>query len=53
MKSAFSTLFQQVAANMTAVAESPYVDAIERTVDLLHTAFETGHTLLVFGNGAD
>lgn len=51
MNSAFSTLFQQVAANMAAVAESPYVAAIERAVDLLHGAFETGHKLLVFGNG--
>lgn len=36
---------------MAAVAESPYVDAIERAVDLLHAAFETGHKLLIFGNG--
>jgi D-sedoheptulose 7-phosphate isomerase len=44
-------LFQQVAANMAAVADSPYVEAIERAVDLLDAAFASGHKLLVFGNG--
>lgn len=51
MTQEFSKLFQQVAANMTAVADSPYIDAIERAVELLQTAFASGHKLLVFGNG--
>ncbi len=36
---------------MTSVGESPYVEAIERAIALLAAAFESGHTLLVFGNG--
>lgn len=51
MKPEFAGLFLDVAANMTAVAGSPYVSAIERAVDVLHTAFASGHKLLVFGNG--
>jgi len=51
MKPEFATLFQQVAANMAAVAESPYLEAMARAVDLLHDAFASGHKLLVFGNG--
>jgi D-sedoheptulose 7-phosphate isomerase len=47
----FASLFQQVAANMASVAESPYLDAIERAADLLFDAFQSGHKLLVFGNG--
>jgi D-sedoheptulose 7-phosphate isomerase len=47
----FATLFRDVAANMTTVAESSYVDAMGRAVDLLHAAFASGHKLLVFGNG--
>jgi len=51
MKPEYSTLFHQVAANMTTVADSPYVAAIERAVDVIHAAFAAGHKLLVFGNG--
>jgi D-sedoheptulose 7-phosphate isomerase len=47
----FSRVFRDVAAHMTAVAESPYVTAIAQAADLLHAAFAAGHTLYVFGNG--
>jgi D-sedoheptulose 7-phosphate isomerase len=47
----FAKVFQQVAANMTAVADSPYIVAIERAVEVIHDAFASGHKLLVFGNG--
>lgn len=47
----FAKLFLQVAANMTAVAESPYIASIERAADMIHEAFASGHKLLVFGNG--
>src|SRR5688572_33446033 len=36
---------------MISVAESPYTDAIERAAALLIDAFQSGHKLLVFGNG--
>lgn len=51
MKAEFVKVFLQVAANMTAVADSPYISAIERAVDVIHDAFASGHKLLVFGNG--
>jgi D-sedoheptulose 7-phosphate isomerase len=51
MKRELSELFIDVAANMQAVAASPYVDAIERAINLLHDAFSSGHKVLVFGNG--
>ena len=51
MRPEFAKLFLQVAANMTAVAESPYIAAIERAADMIHEAFASGHKLLVFGNG--
>src|SRR5688572_24514657 len=51
MKPEFTQLFLQVAANMTAVADSPYIASIERAVDLIHDAFASGRKLLVFGNG--
>jgi D-sedoheptulose 7-phosphate isomerase len=44
-------LFQQAAANMSAVADSHYPEAIERVIDLLDTTFRSGGKLLVFGNG--
>jgi D-sedoheptulose 7-phosphate isomerase len=44
-------LFLDVAANMSRVADSAYVNGIARAVDLLDDAFRTGHKLLVFGNG--
>lgn len=51
MRPEFAKLFLQVAANMTAVAESPYIASIERAADMIHEAFASGHKLLVFGNG--
>ena len=51
MKPEFAKLFLQVAANMTAVADSPYIASLERAVDVIHDAFASGHKLLVFGNG--
>lgn len=51
MSAEFAKIFQQVAANMTAVADSPYMSAVERAVDVIHDAFASGHKLLVFGNG--
>jgi D-sedoheptulose 7-phosphate isomerase len=47
----FTRLFQQVAANMAAVAGTTYVDDIARAVDLLHQTFASGGKLLLFGNG--
>ena len=44
-------IFRQAAANMSLVADSGYVDAIARVVDLLDQAFRSGRKLLVFGNG--
>lgn len=44
-------IFREVAANMAAVAESPYLDAIDRAAHLLVEAFQANRTLLVFGNG--
>jgi D-sedoheptulose 7-phosphate isomerase len=51
MKPEFAKLFLQVAANMTAIAHSPYIASIERAADVIHDAFTSGHKLLVFGNG--
>lgn len=47
----FSRVFREVSANMAALADSPYIDAVERAADVLAAAFEADHTLLVFGNG--
>ena len=51
MKDEFAAIFHEVAVNMAAIADGPYLDAMERAVDLLMTAFDAGATLLVFGNG--
>ena len=51
MKEEFASLFQQVAANMARLADSPYLDQLERAADLLFDTFQSGHKLLVFGNG--
>jgi D-sedoheptulose 7-phosphate isomerase len=40
-----------VADNMRAVSEGPYLEAIQRAIDMLHDAFAAGRKLLVFGNG--
>lgn len=47
----FTTIFRQVADNMSAVADSDYPNAIGRAVDVLFEAFMSGRKLLVFGNG--
>ena len=44
-------LFQEVAANMSRVADSAYVDGVVTVIDVLDEAFRAGHKLLVFGNG--
>lgn len=51
MTSSFAQLFRQVAANMTAVAESGYGAEIERAARLIADTFAAGGKLLVFGNG--
>lgn len=50
-KAEFARLFEQVAANMAAVAATPYMDALARAVEVLFEAFHSGRKLLVFGNG--
>jgi D-sedoheptulose 7-phosphate isomerase len=44
-------LFRDVAANMSRIADSSYIEQIARAVDLLDAAFRSGRKLLVFGNG--
>jgi len=44
-------LFRQVAANMTAVADGAYPQAVNKAVDLVYETFASGRKLLVFGNG--
>ena len=51
MTTELAKLFREVADNIAAVANSPYLDSIPRAVDLIHEAFTSGHKLLVFGNG--
>ena len=46
-----SSIFRDVAANMTAVADSTYPQSVGRAVDLIYEAFTAGRKLLVFGNG--
>lgn len=47
----FRQLFHDVAANMGAVGDSDYPQAIARAVDVIHGAFTSRRKLLVFGNG--
>ena len=51
MSAEVADLFRQVASNMSRVAESSYVEAVDRATDLLHESFAAGQKLLVFGNG--
>jgi len=44
-------LFRQVASNMARVADSSYVQAVDRAAELLYESFADGRKLLVFGNG--
>src|SRR5262245_26198676 len=46
-----SGLFRQVAANMTAVADSEYSKAVRNAVDLVSETFAAGPKLIVVGNG--
>ena len=46
-----SDLFRQVAANMTAVVDGGYPQAVSKAVDLIYETFSSGQKLLVFGNG--
>lgn len=45
------SIFRQVALNMQAVADAPYLDAVARAIDIIHGAFASGRKLLIFGNG--
>jgi D-sedoheptulose 7-phosphate isomerase len=44
-------IFQQTASNIAQVCEGPYLRQVVCAVDVLLSAFESGHKLLVFGNG--
>jgi D-sedoheptulose 7-phosphate isomerase len=44
-------IFEQTAANITALCTSPYLGELSRAVDMLVAAFLSGQKLLVFGNG--
>ena len=46
-----SGLFRQVAANMAAVADGAYSQAVRTAADLISETFAAGRKLLVFGNG--
>ena len=46
-----SDLFRQVAANMSAVVDGGYPQAVSQAVDLIYETFSLGQKLLVFGNG--
>ncbi len=47
----FSSLLGEIAVSLNQIACSNYVIAVERAANLLASAFQTGHKLLVFGNG--
>ena len=51
MSDEVADLFRQVASNMARVADSAYVQAVDRAADLLSKSFAEGRKLLVFGNG--
>ncbi len=51
MSDEVADLFRQVASNMARVAESSYVQAVDRAAELLSASFAAGQKLLVFGNG--
>lgn len=51
MSGHFAEIFRQVAGNMNRVADSPYMESVDRVVDLLYDSFTSGQKLLVFGNG--
>jgi D-sedoheptulose 7-phosphate isomerase len=47
----FSSLMGEIALSLNQIARSNYVLAVERAAKLLASAFQTGHKVLVFGNG--
>lgn len=51
MSDEVADLFRQVASNMARVADSSYVQAVDRAAELLYESFADGRKLLVFGNG--
>jgi D-sedoheptulose 7-phosphate isomerase len=51
MQSRLWQLFQQAARNIQSLSGSGYADQVERALRILVQAFQTGHKLLVFGNG--
>jgi len=51
MSDEVADLFRQVASNMARVADSSYVQAVDRAAELLYESFAEGRKLLVFGNG--
>ncbi len=51
MSDEVADLFRQVARNMARVADSSYVEAVDRATELLYESFAAGRKLLVFGNG--
>jgi D-sedoheptulose 7-phosphate isomerase len=51
MSTRHADLFRDVAATMTAAAESSLPADIDRAIDLIDRAFIDGRKLLVFGNG--
>ena len=47
----FSSLLGEIAFSLNQIARTNYVLAVERAAKLLASAFQTGHKVLVFGNG--
>ena len=46
-----AALFRDVAGTMARAADSSYIAAVARAIDLLTDTFKSGRKLLVFGNG--
>ena len=44
-------IFRQTAANLQAASESSYVSHLLAAIDMLVEAFQSGHKVLIFGNG--
>ncbi len=45
------TIFRETAANLQAVSESSYVSELLSAIEVLVNSFQTGHKVLIFGNG--
>ena len=50
MNADLGSIFRQVALNMQAVADAPYLEAVARAIDVIHGAFASGRIGLT---GAD